>query len=842
VAPNGTAYCWHSNSSATSNSNKVACPGLNNGALADVDLNISGGESSPDMYEAGGVIWSTAQTISSVAFVNGTWESTLDGSFDANMTLQTTTDGSTWTNSSWTVSPSYTYNASDAGTTFTFSGSGSITVLGVRISGEVYTSTNTSWYENMREVLAYTTSSGGTNVAPNGTAYSWSHNSSATSNSNQVACPGLNDGNTSTDVDIDGGSPESSADYEAGGVIWSSSQTISSVAFINGTWESTLDGSFDANMTLQTTTNGTTWTNSSWTVSPSYAYNASNAGTTFTFSGSAVSVLGVRISGQLHTSVNTSYYELMREVMAYTSGGGSAPAAPTNLQGTAVSDSQINLTWTASSGATGYYVYRNSTQVGSPTTNSYSDTGLAASTQYSYYVSAYNSYGTSGNSSTIQVTTESSSGGSAPAAPSNLQGTAVSDSQINLTWNASSGATGYYVYRNSTQVGSPTTNSYSDTGLAASTQYSYYVAAYNSYGTSGNSSTIQVTTESSGGGSLPPQLQNFFPVGPYDQPNTTMAAWASRNANTLNAFGDGSETLAEWDSAADAAGLKFIRAPDSPASNDIGKTDLLAWDQGDEDEANGVTAATAVAQYNTWKGIDPNRLVFINFSGGYLLGLQGGCNASCYAAYLPAADWLSSDVYPVAGWDSPANIVAPNNWVGQSVATLQSWAPTKPIFQIMESSEQNLSWCPQCPAPTPAQFHAEFWDDIINGARGVFTFPLAISPFVWDNTTAAMDTQITTDYATTKALASVLQTTLNPSGMSATVTAPLEACWRDSTHQYFIVLNTDSVAHNSEAITLTGTGSATSAVVYGESRNVNIVSGVITDNFAADTVHIYQVN
>ena len=56
------------------------------------------------------------------------------------------------------------------------------------------------------------------------------------------------------------------------------------------------------------------------------------------------------------------------------------------------------------------------------------------------------------------------------------------------------------------------------------------------------------------------------------------------------------------------------------------------------------------------------------------------------------------------------------------------------------------------------------------------------------------------------------------------------------------MLNTDSVAHNSQTITLTGIGSATSAVLYGESRNVNIVSGVITDNFAANAVHIYQVN
>jgi hypothetical protein len=105
-----------------------------------------------------------------------------------------------------------------------------------------------------------------------------------------------------------------------------------------------------------------------------------------------------------------------------------------------------------------------------------------------------------------------------------------------------------------------------------------------------------------------------------------------------------------------------------------------------------------------------------------------------------------------------------------------------------------------------------------------------------------MQTQFEADWTTVKALTSALQTTINPSGMSATVTAPLEAGWRSSTHQYFIVDNTDSNAHNSQTITLTGTGSATSAVVYGESRNVNIVSGVITDNFAANAVHIYQVN
>jgi hypothetical protein len=688
-------------------------------------------------------------------------------------------------------------------------------------------------------IYVTTQAAGGTNIAPSGTAYCWYSNSSATSNSNRAACPGLNDGNTSTDVDLDPNGSESSSDmYEAGGVIWSSSQTISSVAFINGTWESSGDGSFGANMTLQTTTDGSTWTSSSWTVSPSYTYNASDAGTTFTFSGSgSITVLGVRVSGEVHTASTSSWYENMREVMAYTpSSGGSVPGAPSNLQGNAISTSQINLTWTASTGSpTGYYVYRNGAKVGSPSTNSYSDTGLAAATQYSYYVAAYNSYGTSGDSSTIYVTTQT------PAAPTNLQGNAASSSQINLTWTASSGATGYEVFRDGAQVGTPSTNSYSDTGLAASTQYSYYVTATANGSVSADSSTIYVTTLSSGSG-LPANLQNFFPVGPDGQPTANIATWAGRKANTLIRIG-ANENFTSWNSTANANGMHYIRDvdPNNPA-NDIGNTNLLSWHPYDEPEANGITAATVVAEYNTLKGIDPNRFMSLNFSGGYLLGLQGSCNASCYAAYLPGGDWLMNDIYPVAGWDAPANLVAPNNWVGEAVALLRSWAPTKPVMQFIECAEQNLSWCPQCPAPTPQQFHSEFWDAIVNGARGVFVFPEAISPFYWDNTTSAMQTQMTADWNTTTALTSVLQTTIDPSGMSASVTAPLEAAWRDSGHQYFFVVNTDSNAHNSQTITLTGTGSATQAVVYGESRNVNIVSGVITDNFAANAVHIYQVN
>ncbi|GGG54014.1 hypothetical protein GCM10010918_03530 [Paenibacillus radicis (ex Gao et al. 2016)] len=96
-----------------------------------------------------------------------------------------------------------------------------------------------------------------------------------------------------------------------------------------------------------------------------------------------------------------------------------APTAPSNLTATAVSGSQINLSWTASTdnvGVTGYRVFRGSTQVGTPSGTTYSDTGLTASTAYSYTVKAIDAAGNlSPNSNTATATTTS-----APSTGTNL--------------------------------------------------------------------------------------------------------------------------------------------------------------------------------------------------------------------------------------------------------------------------------------------------------------------------------------------------------------------------------------------------------------------------------------
>ncbi|MBU6415377.1 fibronectin type III domain-containing protein, partial [Patescibacteria group bacterium] len=89
------------------------------------------------------------------------------------------------------------------------------------------------------------------------------------------------------------------------------------------------------------------------------------------------------------------------------------PSTPTNLTATAVSSSQINLSWIASTdtiGVTGYKIYRNGSQIATVATTSYSDTGLTAATTYTYTVAAYDAAGnTSAQSSSVSATTQSAS-------------------------------------------------------------------------------------------------------------------------------------------------------------------------------------------------------------------------------------------------------------------------------------------------------------------------------------------------------------------------------------------------------------------------------------------------
>ena len=210
-------------------------------------------------------------------------------------------------------------------------------------------------------------------------------------------------------------------------------------------------------------------------------------------------------------SSSTTYYYRVRAhnlsgSSSYTSTSATTPApvvAPGSVStftATAVSSSRINLSWSAPSTGTTPFTYtlrRGSTVLlsGSSST-SYANTGLTASTAYSYTVRAQNS---AGNGSYTSASTTTFAASAAPTVPSGVTATALDDDRIRVSWTASTG-TGtitYQVRRGSTSVATGLSGlTYTNSGLTANTAYSYSVRATNNVGSSAYSSSATATTHS----------------------------------------------------------------------------------------------------------------------------------------------------------------------------------------------------------------------------------------------------------------------------------------------------------------------------------------------------------
>lgn len=189
-----------------------------------------------------------------------------------------------------------------------------------------------------------------------------------------------------------------------------------------------------------------------------------------------------------------------------------APAAPTGVSATALSENTISLTWTDVSNESGYRIHRSlssdsgfviiSSSLGADAT-SFEDIGLTAGTPYFYKVEAWNSQGSGISDPPVSATTES--GVTAPASPTSLQVDVVerSSNSLLLTWTDNSDNETYFQIQRSlspstgfAEIATVEANSTSytdDNNLNPCTQYYYRVYAWNTQGPStqyaGNSGT-----------------------------------------------------------------------------------------------------------------------------------------------------------------------------------------------------------------------------------------------------------------------------------------------------------------------------------------------------------------
>ena len=146
---------------------------------------------------------------------------------------------------------------------------------------------------------------------------------------------------------------------------------------------------------------------------------------------------------------------------------------PKNLVATAISTSEITLTWNEVENALSYNVYRDNEFIANVNENNYSVNNLDYYTEYCFSVTAVRNEQESEKSDSecaktfdLPITT-----------PENLVATAISTSEITLTWNEVDNALSYNVYRDNEFIANVSNANYSDEELEYNTEYCYSVTA-----------------------------------------------------------------------------------------------------------------------------------------------------------------------------------------------------------------------------------------------------------------------------------------------------------------------------------------------------------------------------
>ena len=281
---------------------------------------------------------------------------------------------------------------------------------------------------------------------------------------------------------------------------------------------------------------------------------------------------------------------------------------------------------------------------------------------------------------------------------------------------------------------------------------------------------------------------------------------------------------------------------------DKGNSNLLFWTWVDEPDVGpspgDVSPATVLSLSQAVWSNDGNHPVLSNLAG-YPPSTTRDRQASWYYPIIPnsaamPADIYAADMYPI--------IYQYNPWYVTQMVAVFDWEQRYTYNLVPWTAFIELGPCAQgaCTGygPTASQATMEAWLGVIHNLKGISWW----GPAGWTTqdsahwTAAANFVSTSTHFAsaiestTTRTVASNQQGTL---GQDARVDAAVR---EDSTNIYvFAARLTDwneSGSPLSTTLTVSGTPSGT-ASVYGESRNVTVSSGVLTDTFNDSGVHIY---
>lgn len=392
-----------------------------------------------------------------------------------------------------------------------------------------------------------------------------------------------------------------------------------------------------------------------------------------------------------------------------------APTAPGGLQVTGVTQSDVSLSWAASTddqGVAGYDVLRDGAVVGFSPTTSHVDSGLSASVDYSYEVRALDAAGNQSplSSPVVATTSDFVPDLTPPSIPTALAAPIVTESSVALTWTPSTddvGVTGYELWRDGTLIASVASASHVDSGLSSSTAYAYSVVAFDA---AGNRSALTAALEiiTADAAPRPAEVIAFGSSWAYDDGGVYPGAgWALPGFDDLSwprgvgdlGTGNGDDTTVVTNQP--TVWLRAIFDVDDPAAVLAFDIDLMADDGAvvfvngvevlrDNVGAGPVDGSTAAAGYR-WGAAEDLARPFSLPTGV----LAGGQNVLAVALVNgPGSSDLSFDLRAVltVGHGGAADVAAPSQ-------------PTVVLATNVTPSSLQLSWTASIDDTAVAGYH-----------------------------------------------------------------------------------------------------------------------------------------
>jgi hypothetical protein len=360
-----------------------------------------------------------------------------------------------------------------------------------------------------------------------------------------------------------------------------------------------------------------------------------------------------------------------------------------------------------------------------------------------------------------------------------------------------------------------------------------------------------------------PRDPSFFPIAVWLQGPWHATEMHQLGINLYIGNNAGTDPIAAADLATlKQLGIYAIVGQDSVGLANINDPTIVGWwmtpDEPDNAQsiAGGgygppVAPATLVSRYNTYKAADPTRPIYLGLGQGVAYdNWEGrGSNAPPESGYPSAGDIVAFDIYPYnnCGGDPNEMATCGQFWLNAfGVDRLHQWSTRGQT--AWTDIETTVIAAKTTTGPTPAQTRSEVWLSLIHSAGGIEYFVDTWNPSFREDgifADAAMVTAVTALNKEITSLAPELNSGTIPSLVSVTssnASAPLDVLVKANGTSLYIFAAISRQGTTTGTFAIHGMSGRASAIVIDENRTVPVAAGQFTDDFAANAVHLYQVD